>query len=218
METQNSTNRKYEPVRCLTLEGIYRRRQRDTVMDDRKAAPCRLNGDMRSNRVVGRKFAEYRATMDRDNFMRRAIALAEQSVAELGGGPFGAVVVYDGRIVGEGTNQVTGSHDPTAHAEVVAIRAACTELGTFSLAGCEIFASCEPCPMCLSAIYWARIDRIFYGNTKTDAAAIGFDDDHIYREIALPIGDRSIPTERLLTDEAIAAFRAWANSDDKIAY
>jgi tRNA(Arg) A34 adenosine deaminase TadA len=156
--------------------------------------------------------------MDRDNFMRRAIALAEQNVSDLGGGPFGAVVVYDGQIVGEGTNQVTGLHDPTAHAEVVAIRAACTALGSFSLAGCEIYASCEPCPMCLSAIYWARIDRIFFGNTKTDAAAIGFDDDHIYREIALPVSDRSIPTQRLLTDEAIAAFRAWENSDDKIVY
>ncbi len=156
--------------------------------------------------------------MDRHSFMRRAIALAEQNVVDLGGGPFGAVVVHGGRIVGEGTNQVTGSHDPTAHAEVVAIRAACAELGTFSLAGCEIYASCEPCPMCLSAIYWARIDRIFYGNTKNEAAAIGFDDDHIYREIALPIGDRSIPTQRLLTEEAIAAFRAWESSDDKVPY
>ncbi|MFB3102863.1 MAG: nucleoside deaminase, partial [Alphaproteobacteria bacterium] len=106
----------------------------------------------------------------------------------------------------------------TAHAEVVAIRAACTQLGSFSLAGCEMFASCEPCPMCLSAIYWARIERIFYGNTKTDAAAIGFDDDHIYREIALPISERAIPTEQLLADEAIAAFRAWEDSDDKIEY
>ena len=156
--------------------------------------------------------------MERKVFMRRAIALAEQSVADSGGGPFGAVVVHDGRIIGEGTNQVTGSHDPTAHAEVVAIRAACTLLGSFSLAGCEIFASCEPCPMCLSAIYWARIERIFYGNTKTAAAAIGFDDDHIYREIALPISARAIPTEQLLADEAIAAFRAWEDSDDKIEY
>ncbi len=156
--------------------------------------------------------------MDRDTFMRRAIALAEQNVTVAGGGPFGAVVVHKGRIVGEGVNQVTGSHDPTAHAEVVAIRAACTELGTFSLAGSEIFASCEPCPMCLSAIYWARIDRIYYGNTKTDAAAIGFDDDHIYREIALPVAERAIPTERLLTDEAIKAFRAWEITDNKIEY
>ncbi len=156
--------------------------------------------------------------MDRNNFMRRAIALAEENVASSGGGPFGAVVVHNGRIVGEGTNQVTGSHDPTAHAEVVAIRAACTELGTFSLAGCEIYASCEPCPMCLSAIYWARIERIFYGNTKVDAAAIGFDDDHIYREIALPVSDRAIPTAQILSEEAISAFRAWENADDKIEY
>lgn len=156
--------------------------------------------------------------MDRNAFMRRAIALAEQNVSSNGGGPFGAVVVHDGRIVGEGTNQVTGLHDPTAHAEVVAIRAACRELGSFSLAGAEIYASCEPCPMCLSAIYWARIDRIFYGNTKIDAAAIGFDDDHIYREIALPISDRAIPTQQILHDEAIEAFRAWDASAEKITY
>lgn len=150
--------------------------------------------------------------------MRRAITLAEANVAASGGGPFGAVVVHNGRIIGEGTNQVTGSHDPTAHAEVVAIRAACSELGTHSLAGCEIYASCEPCPMCLSAIYWARIDLIFYGNTKTDAAAIGFDDDHIYREIPLPISERAIPTQQLLADEAITAFQAWETADNKIEY
>jgi guanine deaminase len=156
--------------------------------------------------------------MDRNSFMRRAITLAEANVAASGGGPFGAVVVHNGRIIGEGTNQVTGSHDPTAHAEVVAIRAACSELGNHSLAGCEIYASCEPCPMCLSAIYWARIDLIFYGNSKTDAAAIGFDDDHIYREIPLPISERAIPTERLLADEAITAFQAWETFDGKIEY
>jgi tRNA(Arg) A34 adenosine deaminase TadA len=157
-------------------------------------------------------------TMDRNTFMRRAIALAEQNVTNIDGGPFGAVVVYDGRIIGEGTNLVTSSHDPTAHAEVVAIRAACAKIGDFSLVGTEIYASCEPCPMCLSAIYWARIDRIFFGNTKADAAAIGFDDDHIYREIPLPIGERAIPTERILAKEAIAAFRAWETVDNKIEY
>ena len=156
--------------------------------------------------------------MNRDSFMRRAIALASENVANKGGGPFGAVVVQNGRVIGEGTNQVTGSNDPTAHAEVVAIRAACAELDDFSLAGCEIYASCEPCPMCLSAIYWARIDRIYYGSSKTDAAAIGFDDDHIYREIPLPISERAIPTERILADEAINAFQAWENTDEKIKY
>lgn len=156
--------------------------------------------------------------MDKKSFMRRAIALAEENVAASGGGPFGAVVVHNGRIIGEGTNQVTESHDPTAHAEVVAIRAACRELGAHSLAECEIYASCEPCPMCLSAIYWARIERIYYGNSKTDAAAIGFDDDHIYREIPLPISERAIPTERILADEAIAAFQAWETSDTKVEY
>ncbi len=168
--------------------------------------------------LEGRARGGGRTTMDRNSFMRRAIVLAEQNVADSSGGPFGAVVVHDGRIIGEGTNRVTGSVDPTAHAELIAIRAACSELGTYSLAGCEIYASCEPCPMCLSAIYWARIDRIFYGNSKTDAAAIGFDDDHIYREIPLAISERAIPTERLLADEAIAAFHAWETSDDKTTY
>ena len=151
-------------------------------------------------------------------FMRRAIALAGTNVAEGRGGPFGSVIVRDHRIVGEGVNSVTESCDPTAHAEIVAIRAACRELGVFSLAGCAIYTSCEPCPMCLSAIYWARIDRIFFGNTKKDAAAIGFDDHHIYREIVLPADQRVIPTTRLLAEEAIASFLAWDRTGDKVPY
>lgn len=150
--------------------------------------------------------------------MRRAIALAEDSVAGGKGGPFGAVIVHDGRIVGEGSNQVTLNHDPTAHAEVTAIRAACRELGAFSLEGCEIYTSCEPCPMCLSAIYWARIDRIWYGNTAADAAEIGFDDAFIYEEIDRPKDERSIPAARVLPDEAGNAFRMWAESEDKTPY
>lgn len=156
--------------------------------------------------------------MDRNVFMRAAIALAEKNVADGTGGPFGAVIVRDGKIIGEGTNQVTSSNDPTAHAEVVAIRQACANLGTFNLEGCEVYTSCEPCPMCLSAIYWARLDRIFYGNTKADAAEIDFDDAFLYLEIPKPIEDRTIPTAQMLHEESIKAFNAWAVSEDKIPY
>lgn len=156
--------------------------------------------------------------MDRNQFMRAAIALAEKNVADGTGGPFGAVIVRDGEIVAEGTNQVTSSNDPTAHAEVVAMRQACAKLGTFNLEGCEVYTSCEPCPMCLSAIYWARLDRIFYGNTKADAAEIDFDDAFLYLEIPKPIAERTIPTEQMLHGESIKAFKAWAVSEDKIPY
>lgn len=156
--------------------------------------------------------------MDRNEFMRAAIALAEKNVADGTGGPFGAVIVRDGEIIGEGTNRVTSDNDPTAHAEVMAIRKACEKLGTYSLEGCEVYTSCEPCPMCLSAIYWARLDRIFYGNTKVDAAEIDFDDDFLYTEIPKPIGERSIPTEQMLHAESIKAFQAWAVSEDKVPY
>lgn len=156
--------------------------------------------------------------MDRNQFMRAAIALAEKNVAEGTGGPFGAVIVRDGQIIGEGTNRVTSANDPTAHAEVVAIRNACEKLGTYSLAGCEVYTSCEPCPMCLSAIYWARLDRIFYGNTKADAAEIDFDDAFLYTEIPKPITERTIPTQQMLHEESIRAFNAWAVSENKIPY
>ena len=151
-------------------------------------------------------------------FMRRAITLAEEKMRANEGGPFGAVIVRDGSIVAEGHNRVTTANDPTAHAEIVAIRAACGALATFSLAGCEIYTSCEPCPMCLSAIYWARIDRVYYGNTRADAARIGFDDDHIYSELARPIGERAVPMSRLLTEEAAAVFREWDRKPDKVRY
>lgn len=149
--------------------------------------------------------------------MRRAIALAAEGMRD-GGGPFGAVVVRDGRIVGEGCNRVTLDNDPIAHAEIVAIRSACAALGDFSLAGCQIYASCEPCPMCLSAIYWARITRIFYAATREDAARIGFDDDLIYRELAHAPGERSIPTVRIDMKEARAVFDAWHDKPDKSPY
>lgn len=150
-------------------------------------------------------------------FMREAFRLAEESVAA-GGGPFGAVVVKDGRIISRGNNRVTLNTDPTAHAEVVAIRLACQELNTFQLTGCEIYTSCEPCPMCLGAIYWARPDRIFYGNTKQDAAKIGFDDQFIYDELDLPPGRRTIPMIQLMPEEAKKAFMLWDEKDDKTAY
>lgn len=151
-------------------------------------------------------------------FMARAIELSRTHMEAGEGGPFGAVVVKDGEVVGEGWNQVTSSSDPTAHAEVMAIRKACQRLGTFSLKGCEIYTSCEPCPMCLSAIYWARLDRAWYGNGQADAAAIRFDDAWLYREVALPMGERTLPLTQLMREEALEVFRAWDAKPDKVPY
>jgi guanine deaminase len=151
-------------------------------------------------------------------FMLRAIALSKQSVASGKGGPFGCVIVKNGVIIGEGHNMVTSTNDPTAHAEVVAIRNACTHLQTFQLEDCEIYTSCEPCPMCLAAIYWARPAKIFYANTKANAAAIGFDDSFIYTQIELPLLDRKIPMEQMHQTEALTAFEEWKNKTDKKAY
>jgi guanine deaminase len=152
------------------------------------------------------------------DLMHRAIALSAEKMRAGFGGPFGAVIARDGEIVAEGFNQVTSNHDPTAHAEVVAIREACRKLGSFSLQGCEMYTSCEPCPMCLGAIYWARLDRVYYANTRTDAAAIGFDDDHIYRELDRAIDDRAVPFIRLDSDEARRIFQEWLEKPDKIPY
>ena len=151
-------------------------------------------------------------------FMREAIRLSIQNVQSGRGGPFAAIVVKNGRIIARGTNLVTSTNDPTAHAEIAAIREACSVLGSFQLDGCEIFTSCEPCPMCLGAIYWARPDRVFYGNTKQDAADIDFDDSFIYEEIPKPLTQRKLPFHQLLHEEAIAAFTAWKNKTDKIKY
>jgi guanine deaminase len=153
-----------------------------------------------------------------ESFMRRAIALSREHMEEGSGGPFGAVIVRDGVIIAEGWNRVTSGHDPTAHAEIVAIRAACAALDSFSLRQCEIYTSCEPCPMCLAAIYWARIERIYYANDRADAARIGFDDDLLYREIAAPIAARSLPMTRLLAEEARPVFEAWEKKPDKTPY
>ncbi|MCB2379198.1 nucleoside deaminase [Hymenobacter sp. BT635] len=154
----------------------------------------------------------------RDEFMREAIRLSIEKMQAGHGGPFGAVVVKDGRIIAHGFNQVTSTNDPTCHAEVDAIRKACRELGTFQLDDCDLYTSCEPCPMCLGAIYWARPRRVFYGNTKQDAAAIGFDDQFIYDEIEKPLSDRQIPMTQLLPDEALAGFRAWESKEGKTEY
>jgi len=150
-------------------------------------------------------------------FMAEAIELSVKNVAE-GGGPFAAVIVRDGEIVARGTNRVTSSNDPTAHAEIVAIRAAAAALQTFELRGCEIYSSCEPCPMCMGAIYWARLDALYFAATRDDAAAAGFDDSLIYTEIALPPTQRSIPIRQQMRDEAIRAFAAWNASLQKIRY
>ena len=151
-------------------------------------------------------------------YMKEAIRLSIANVDEGIGGPFGAVVVKDGRIIARGVNQVTSHNDPTAHAEVVAIREACRILNAFQLDGCEIYASCEPCPMCLGAIYWARPDKLFYANNKEDAASINFDDNFIYEEIAKPIDKRKLYTRQLLRTEALEAFNKWAKSNTKIIY
>jgi guanine deaminase len=151
-------------------------------------------------------------------FMARAIQLSIENVHSGRGGPFGAVVVKDGAIIGEAANQVTSTNDPTAHAEVLAIRAACKKMGAFELVGSEIYTSCEPCPMCLGAIYWARLARVYFGNADADASKIGFDDSLIYREIAQPHSQRKIPMTQMMREEALAAFRAWENNQDKIEY
>ncbi len=150
-------------------------------------------------------------------FMREAIRLANDSVRK-GGGPFGAVIVKDGKIVAGSSNRVTIDLDPTAHAEVNTIRQACRELGTFDLSGCTIYTSCEPCPMCLGAIYWAHIDRIYYGNTRKDARDINFADDFIYEELDRPLSNRAVPIIPLLRDETLESFRLWSKKEDKTEY
>ncbi len=153
-----------------------------------------------------------------EDFMRTAIRLSEQNVTNALGGPFGAVIVKDGKVIAKSANKVTTTLDPTAHAEVSAIRIACKKLKTFDLGGCVIYTSCEPCPMCLSAIYWARIDKIYFANTKNDAQQIGFDDQFIYDEIALPLSNRKLTIQQILREEALGAFRLWNESPMKISY
>lgn len=151
-------------------------------------------------------------------FMQQAIQLATENVVHGRGGPFGAVVVRDGKVIATGANQVTATNDPTAHAEVVAIRNACQALGTFQLEGCDIYTSCEPCPMCLAALYWSRCRAIYYGNDAADAARAGFDDSFLYDEVKKPLHERSIPIERMLADQARSSFDAWKTSPYRVDY
>ena len=153
-----------------------------------------------------------------EKFMKRAIELSRQHMIANDGGPFGAVIVKEGKIVAEGWNRVTSSNDPTAHAEVSAIRKACENLQTYDLQGCEIYTSCEPCPMCLAAIYWARIDKIYYANTRSDAAAIEFDDEFLYQELVRPIDQRKIPMFQVERDAALAVFAEWSKKVDRTSY
>ncbi|NKE43952.1 nucleoside deaminase [Roseomonas frigidaquae] len=156
--------------------------------------------------------------MTDEDFMRHAIALSRRGMEGGAGGPFGAVVVLEGRVVAEGWNQVTSTNDPTAHAEIVAIRRACTALGRFDLRGATVFTSCEPCPMCLAGLYWSRCDRVVYANDREQAAGIGFDDAFLYAEIPKPIAHRSLPMQRLLGAEALEVFAEWAAKPDRVAY
>lgn len=158
------------------------------------------------------------ATNSKNEFMQEAIRLSIENVTSGQGGPFGAVIVKDGKIIARGANSVTSTNDPTAHAEVVAIRNACKELGSFQLDGCEIYTSCEPCPMCLGAIYWARPDKMYFANTKKDAADIQFDDQFIYEEIEIPYHNRKLETIQMMREEALEAFRLWSESTKKIEY
>lgn len=153
-----------------------------------------------------------------NNFMDEAIKSAIQGIENNEGGPFGCVIVKDGKIIGRGNNKVTSTNDPTAHAEIMAIRDACNHLNSFQLQGCIIYTSCEPCPMCLGAIYWARPDKVFFGCTKKDAAKINFDDAFIYQELLLPFDERSIPFEQINRNEALKAFEIWTEKEDKIPY
>jgi tRNA(Arg) A34 adenosine deaminase TadA len=153
-----------------------------------------------------------------DQFMREAISLSRKNILEGKGGPFGAVIVKDGTVIARGTNLVTSTNDPTAHAEIVAIREACRTLRSFQLEGCDIYTTCEPCPMCLGAIYWARPRAIYFSNTRDDAAKIGFDDRSIYDEFTRSHGDRKIPIQQILREEAQVAFREWQEKNDKVPY
>ena len=160
---------------------------------------------------------DYKFTAEDRRFMQMAIDISVENVKS-GGGPFGAVIVRNGEILATGANRVTANNDPTAHAEVNAIRSACAKVGDFKLKGSICYTSCEPCPMCLSALYWAGVERIFYGNTKDDAKAIAFDDSFIYDEIAKPYACRAIPIVNLMREEALSAFKLWATTEEKIEY
>lgn len=158
------------------------------------------------------------ATYRREDLMKQAIKLAQENMAANKGGPFGAIIVKDGKVIAEGGNEVTSKNDPSAHAEIVAIRNACKALGSFDLSGCDIYTSCEPCPMCLCAIYWARLNRVFFAATRNDAAAVGFDDKFFYDEIKKDISERTICMDTCCREDALKLFKAWDLKEDKILY
>lgn len=170
-----------------------------------------------ANRARALTIKNMQSTKDSD-FLNAAIHLARQHMEAGHGGPFGAVIVHQDQIISEGWNQVTSVNDPTAHAEIVAIRSAASKLGRFSLEGCTLYTSCEPCPMCLAAAYWARVDRLVYAATREDAAAISFDDDDIYTELALPLASRRLPMHQMHRTEAVQVFEAWQAKPDKLPY
>ena len=206
--TTNPTAAKYKYVMFIILIGQIKLGKSipDTGPHEKALRPANI-------------FNRLRNLMDqKTQFMKRAIALSQSNMEKDAGGPFGAVIVKNGKIIGEGWNKVTSTNDPTAHAEVEAIRQACQNLKTYDLSQCEIYASCEPCPMCLSAIYWARISKIYFANTKGDAAQIQFDDNFIYQEISKPLTSRKIPSEQFLRDEALKVFKLWDQKTDKIRY
>jgi len=193
------------------------------ILQAKSAAAKSMSTDLRAgSRLLTpaerQRIRIHRVTHMDNPFMARAIQLSLDNVLSGQGGPFGAVIVKDGRILAEGVNRVTATHDPTAHAEVAAIRQACAKLGVFELKECELYTSCEPCPMCLGAIYWARLARVYYGNLAADASQIGFDDSFIYREFAQSLSERKIPMVQLMREQALAAFRAWREKPDKIPY
>lgn len=157
-------------------------------------------------------------SVEHQKFMKEAIRLSKEGMESNQGGPFGCVIVKDGQIIGRGNNKVSSTNDPTAHAEVVAIRDACANVGHFQLDDCIVYTSCEPCPMCLGAIYWARPKQIFFACSREDAANINFDDDFIYKEINVPVGERSIPSEQIMQTEGVQVFKAWQNKQDKTLY
>jgi guanine deaminase len=174
--------------------------------------------DLRRGHIIADSGLPHNLSSLNRQLLHEAIRLSIEKIESGEGGPFGAVIARDGEIVGRGWNRVTSTNDPTAHAEIVAIRDACANLKTFTLAGCEIYSSCEPCPMCLAAIYWARLDRIHHAAAREDAAAAGFDDGLIYRELTLPPGRRALPMVQDLRDDACEAFRAWLRKRDRVMY
>ncbi len=231
MESQFDGNRKYNSLRQLAITdlcGLFNLQNQGCCRAIARLHPNGAAKDFAELFSVGLEVAPQlyyalamlnrKPNLGNPDFLREAIRLSKEKMAANEGGPFGAVIVKDGEIVGRGWNRVTSANDPTAHAEIMAIRAACTALETFSLVGCEIYASCEPCPMCLSAIYWARLDALFFAASHEDAADAGFDDALLYEEVSKPWPTRTLESKQLLQSEAQEVLNHWKNKTDKTAY